>query len=93
MGEATDGQTAVALARQLRPDVITMDIAMPGLDSIAGTRAIHAKCPAIRIIGLSMFEEPDRSDAMRAAGAVGYLTRGGSADALLAAIRTVVKQT
>ena len=89
MGEATDGQTAVALARQLRPDVITMDIAMPGMDGIAATRAIHAEFPAIRIIGLSMFEEPDRAAAITEAGAVRYLTKSGLIEALVAAVRTV----
>ena len=93
VGEAADGQSAVELARQLHPDVITMDISMPGMDGIEATRAIHAESPDIRIIGLSVFEAPDRAAAIREAGAVRYLTKSGPPDALSTAVRTVTQQT
>ena len=87
VGEADDGPRAIELTRQLTPDVILMDINMPGLDGIEATRIIHAEFPAVRVIGLSMFEDPDQPAAMQEAGAVGYFSKSDSAEALLAAIR------
>jgi PAS domain S-box-containing protein len=88
VGEAADGQMAIELTRQLAPDVILMDISMPVLDGIEATRAIHAEFPEVRVIGLSMFEVADQPEAMRQAGAVGYLSKSDSAEVLLAAIRS-----
>jgi PAS domain S-box-containing protein len=87
VGDASDGESAVSLAVQVRPDVVLMDVNMPGLDGIQATRAIHEQLPEVRIIGLSMYEEAERADAMRNAGASDYLTKSGSPDAVLAAIR------
>ncbi|HSB67721.1 MAG TPA: response regulator [Candidatus Methylomirabilis sp.] len=87
VGEAPDGRVAVEMARQLLPDVITMDISMPGMDGIKATRAIHAEFPQMRVIGLSMFEESEQARAMREAGAVAYVTKSGAPETLLAAIR------
>ena len=87
VGEATNGQEAVERNRALIPDVILMDIGMPVLNGIDATRAIHAEYPAVRVIGLSMFEESEQSEAMRAAGAVAYVSKSDAAEALLAAIR------
>ena len=87
VGEAADGQVAIGMTRELAPDVVLMDISMPVLDGIEATRAIHAEFPAVRVIGLSMFEDPDQPVAMREAGAAGYLSKSDSAEALLAAIR------
>ncbi len=87
VGEASDGRTAVEMAGRLRPDVVMMDINMPGMDGIEATRLIHAQFPDVRVIGLSMFEEGERAQAMRDAGAVNYLTKSGPSDALVAAIR------
>jgi DNA-binding NarL/FixJ family response regulator len=68
------------------PDVITMDINLPGMSGIEATRAIAAQFPTIRVIGMSMFDDPARAQAMRDAGAVAYVTKTGPAEALLAAI-------
>jgi len=87
VGEAANGQMAIELTRQLAPDVILMDISMPVLNGIEATRTIHAEFAGIRVIGLSMFEEPEQPEAMRQAGAVGYLSKNDSVEALLAAIR------
>ena len=87
VGEAANGQQAIELTRKLLPDVILMDVSMPVLNGIEATRTIHAEFPGIRVIGLSMFEESTQPETMREAGAVGYLNKNDSADALLAAIR------
>jgi DNA-binding NarL/FixJ family response regulator len=87
VGEADNGQRAVELTRKLTPDVIVMDVSMPGMNGIDATRAILAEFPTTRVIGLSMFEDPEQPEAMRQAGAVGYLSKNDSAEALLAAIR------
>ncbi len=87
VGEAADGQEAVELAPKLLPDVILMDLSMPQLNGVEATRAIHNDYPDIRIIGLSMFEEADRAQALRDAGAVNYLTKSGPSSDLIAAIR------
>ena len=87
VGEAADGQEAVELANTLSPDVILMDLSMPRLNGVEATRAIHNDYPDIRIIGLSMFEEAERAQALRDAGAVNYLTKSGPSSALIEAIR------
>jgi len=87
VGEAGDGQQAVDLARQLKPDVVLMDISLPCINGFDATRQIMTECPGIRVIGLSMHEETDMADAMREAGAVAYMTKGGPTERLIAAIR------
>jgi DNA-binding NarL/FixJ family response regulator len=87
VGEADNGQRAVELTRQLTPDVIVMDVSMPVMNGIDATRAVLAEFPATRVIGLSMFEDPEQPEAMRQAGALGYLNKNDPAEVLLAAIR------
>lgn len=91
VGQAADGQEAVDLAARLQPDVILMDVSMPKLSGVEATRAIRNELPEIRIIGLSMFEDSERAQAMRDAGAVSYITKSGPANVLIEAIRTAVK--
>jgi len=88
VAEAGDGEQAVQQARTHRPDVIVMDVSMPGMNGIEATALITAEQPDVRIIGLSMYEEVDRAEAMCEAGAVAYVSKGGSSDALVAAIRS-----
>ena len=93
VGEAADGRAASELVRKLRPDVVTMDISMPGMNGIEATRIIHAEFPTVRIIGLSLFTDAERAEEMRRAGAAEYLTKSGPAAALLAAIRGTSNKT
>jgi len=90
VGAAADGQEAVELAARLAPDVILMDLSMPRLNGVEATSAIHRVLPEIRIIGLSMFEKDERTQAMREAGAVDYVTKSAPAATLVAAIRNAV---
>ncbi len=90
VGEAADGEAAVKLASQLRPDVILMDLGMPRMDGIEATRVICRNLPQVKIIGLSVYNEMERADAMLAAGASMYLTKTRPAQDLIAAIRFCV---
>ena len=88
VAEAGDGVEAVNLVTELVPDVVIMDISMPGMNGIQATRIIHSELPEIRIIGLSMFQEGEQARAMRDAGAVAYLTKSGPSEDVIAAIRS-----
>jgi PAS domain S-box-containing protein len=87
VGEAADGDEAVALAATLKPDVILMDRSMPGLDGVEATRAIRRHQSEVRIIGLSMFDDDPHVQEMLEAGAVAYLPKSAPSGDLLGAIR------
>ena len=88
-GEAADGAEAVALAEQLQPDVILMDLRMPGMDGIEATRRILETSPHIGILMLTMFEDDDSVFAAMRAGARGYLLKGALKAEILRAVRGV----
>jgi DNA-binding NarL/FixJ family response regulator len=87
VGEAEDGREAIEFAQKLDPDVILMEIGLPGMNGVEATRVIQQRKPEVRIIGLSMDEVPERSQAMRDAGATENLSKGCSAAELISAIR------
>lgn len=89
VGELETGQTALAEADNLQPDVILMDIQMPGLNGIEATRKIHQASPHIAILMLTMFEDDDSVFAAMQAGARGYLLKGARHDQIIGAIRAV----
>jgi DNA-binding NarL/FixJ family response regulator len=89
VGEATDGEEAVVLALEFRPDVILMDLNMPGVGGIEATRRILRTSPHIAILVISMFEDDDSVFAALQAGARGYLLKGALKAEILRSIRAV----
>jgi signal transduction histidine kinase len=86
VGEASDGTEAVKLCRQLTPDVVVMDISMPGMDGIEATRRIKSEQPQVRVVGLSMHDDEYLSGTMRAAGADFFVSKNAKSAELLQAI-------
>jgi PAS domain S-box-containing protein len=76
VGEASDGLEGIAEAQALRPDVILMDVSMPGIDGVEATRRIHAELPFIQILGLSTHVKTEDIHSIELAGAAGFFTKG-----------------
>ncbi len=91
VGEAPNGEHAVALAAQLTPDVILMDLRMPVLNGVDATRRIVAARPAARIIVLTTFDEDAEVFEALRAGAIGYLLKASPAEKLCGSIRAAVQ--
>jgi NarL family two-component system response regulator LiaR len=88
VGEAENGDEAVVRCGRLRPDVVLMDLIMPGTDGVTATRRIHEKYPTVHIIALTSFQENTLIQGALEAGASGYLMKNISARELAAAIRS-----
>ncbi|MFF4625233.1 response regulator [Nonomuraea jabiensis] len=88
-GEAGTGAQAVQLARRLRPDVVVMDIRMPGMDGIEATQTIAAESPATRVIMLTTFDDDDNVYASLRAGASGFLVKDMALEDILSAVHVV----
>jgi len=91
VGEAADGETAVAMAEERQPDIVLMDIQMPGLNGIEATRRITAASPHIGVIIVTMFEDDDSVFAAMRAGARGYVLKGAGQEEMLRTIRAVAR--
>ena len=88
VGEASDGAEAVQMVSLYRPDVVLMDLMMPGVDGIAATREIHQKYPHIKVIVLTSFADQNMVQGAMQAGAIGYLQKNVTARELGNAIRS-----
>lgn len=87
VGEASNGERALALCRQVQPDVVLMDLMMPGMDGATATRHIRENHPDTQVIALTSFKEEEMVEEALKAGAIGYLLKDVSADELAKAIR------
>jgi DNA-binding NarL/FixJ family response regulator len=87
VGEAADGAAALEATAELAPDVVIMDLLMPGVDGIAATAEIKARHPAVEVVAITSFIEEDRIAAAIEAGASGVLLKDAEADDLAGAIR------
>lgn len=89
VGEAKSGEDAVKMARELRPQVILMDVKMPGIGGLEATRKLLRADPDIKVIAVTVYGEEPFPSRLLQAGAAGYITKGSSLDEMVQAIRTV----
>jgi DNA-binding NarL/FixJ family response regulator len=89
VGEAADGDEAIALARSLRPDVVLLDVRMPGTGGIRAAQAISAFLPATRILMLTISDDPDDIALAMRAGAAGYMFKERSLHDVVDAVRAL----
>lgn len=89
VGEASDGHEAIAAVTTLQPDVVMMDVSMPGLSGVDATRELVRICPRIRILALTVHEDEAYAREFLQAGAAGYLLKRAPTDELIRAIRAV----
>ncbi len=89
VGEAAEGTEAVRLSHDLRPDVVLMDVHMPGVDGVAATQEIAGALPGVRVLGLSTFDLDEYVVAMLRAGASGFLPKDISPEELVEGVRIV----
>ncbi len=91
VGQASNGQEAIALTEQLQPDVILMDVRMPICDGVTATREIHQRYPWLRILILTTFEDDEYVWQSLQAGAMGYILKRKSSEQMASAIRAVAQ--
>jgi DNA-binding NarL/FixJ family response regulator len=89
VGEAPDGTAAVAQSLDLKPDVVVMDVSMPGMNGLKATETLHRRCPQLKILTLSRHGEQGYVQQLLGAGASGYVLKQSRAAELLNAIRAV----
>ena len=87
VGEAANGADAIRMCRDLEPDVVLMDLIMPGMDGVTAIQVIHERQPDIQVVVLSSFSDQELVKAALRAGAIGYLLKNVSASRLAEAIR------
>lgn len=92
IAEAENGRQALELAREHRPEVVIMDVNLPVINGIEATRILTKEMPRTKVVALSMHMDAEAANAMREAGAVAYLTKGGPSEDLVEAIRNCGRQ-
>ncbi len=90
-GEAGDGEQACSAYAKLKPDVVVMDLSMPGMGGLEAVRRIVAQDPKARVLALSAHEDTAHPSRVLKAGALGYLAKRGAPDELIAAVRAVAR--
>ena len=90
VGEAGSGEAALRLVRSLSPDVVLMDVEMPGMDGIDATAALRAAAPQVAVVVLSLYDDARTRARAREAGAAAFVAKHQAKTALLATIRRVV---
>ena len=88
VGQGANGQEGIVLCEQYRPDIILMDVVMPIMDGIEATKILQERCPTVKVLVLSSFQDHESVYAMLQNGAVGYLTKSELAQDLAETIRT-----
>ncbi len=92
VGEAVNGRDAIEKARQTRPDVLLLDVFMPVMDGITAARHLHVHHPEIRIVVLTMDDDPDDVRQLMDAGVAGYITKDAPSGEVIRAIRAAARQ-
>jgi DNA-binding NarL/FixJ family response regulator len=88
VGEAADGKKALELIQEIKPDVVIMDLEMPGMDGISATAALHDLAPEVKVVMLSLHDSSFLRDRARIAGAIAFVQKREGAECLLNEIRT-----
>ena len=91
VGEAADGRTACARAREIRPDVVVMDVSMPELNGVQATRQLRSQCPDVKVLALTVHEERSYLRDLIEAGASGYVLKRSAAEDLVHAVQVVAR--
>ena len=91
VGEADDGRRAVEVVEELRPDVVVMDLAMPGMNGVEATRQIRTSHPSVKVIALSMYSDEGFVHGVLDAGAAGYLLKDCAVEELANAVRLAME--
>jgi DNA-binding NarL/FixJ family response regulator len=89
VGEAADGGSAVEVVQATEPDVVLMDVRMPDVDGIEGSRRVLARCPGVKVVVLTTFDEDEYVEAALRAGVSGFLLKVAPPERLIDAVRTV----
>ncbi len=89
VGEAADGGSAVGVVEATEPDVVLMDVRMPDVDGIEGARRVLARCPGVKVVVLTTFDEDEYVEAALRAGVSGFLLKVAPPERLIDAVRTV----
>lgn len=91
VGEAADGRTACARAREMRPDVVVMDVSMPEMNGVQATRQLRSQCPDVKVLALTVHEERSYLRDLIEAGAAGYILKRSAAEDLVHAVQVVAR--
>jgi len=93
IGEASSGEQALELVQELSPDIVLMDVEMPGMDGITATTAIRANTPQSAVVMMSIHDDARTRTRAKAAGAAAFVEKSGTLEVLLATIRQIVEIT